>query len=164
MSMKVELKGEEDLERIFKKLGNLQPVKVGIKAAGEHVEGKVKQYPPRNRPSRKSVYGQSFVSDRQRKAFFAGLRDGSIEVPYRRGQSPGSQGHAKRWNTRLRNHGLTAIVGNNSSYGPLLQDADQQSRYMKAVGWKTTERVMEEERKMVNKIIRDQVRKALRGR
>ena len=146
----------QGLDALLKKLTSLEQLRhtrAGIEAAAVHVKGKLAQYPPVNRFTRQQVYGQTFESDKQRRAFFALLRKGKIEVPYRRGESPGSQTFGRRWTIQMQNAGLTAVIGNNARYGPLLMDADSQTRYAAKVGWKTAQSVLEAESPDVNRFI-----------
>ena len=142
------------VRELLGKLDSLQKMKAakaGIKAAALYLKGIVAKYPKSQRLTRESVYGRPFQTDRQRRFFFAALRDGRIEVPYQRGESPGSQRFKESWTIATENQGLTAIIGNNTTYGKYLKDAELQSKYAKAVGWTTvsddvaqaTERVLE---------------------
>ncbi len=100
-------------------------------AAAAEGQDRIAQYPPVRR--KKMV----FVSDKQRRAFFARLRHGEIEVPYRRGSSPGSQALGRRWHIQPSgtiNHVLT----NDASYAPLVHGATDQAAYH-AGNWKTDE-------------------------
>lgn len=148
----------EGLDRVIGKLENLQQlntVKAGIKAAAIHVKGKIAEYPPRKHiPMR-------WKSERQRRWFFAALRSGAIDVPYKRGSSPGSEGLGRRWTVKERDDGLSAVVGNNVSYGPFVQREDSQYWMHKASGWKTTARVANEERSVVVDFVTAAIRKAL---
>ena len=110
----------EGLESLMGKIESLQQVRMiaaGIKTAALHIKGKIAQYPPVKRLTRASVYGSSFQTDKQRRYFFYALAKGKIEVPYRRGESPGSRTLGRRWTIATSNNGLTAIVGNNAPYG-----------------------------------------------
>lgn len=100
------------------------------------VEG-LKQYPINTAGA-----PQPFKSDKSRRYFFAALRRGEIEVPYRRGQSPGSETYAKRWYVEV--SGLTATIGNNASYARYLSHETEQSGYMAARGWRKLKEVAEE--------------------
>jgi hypothetical protein len=103
--MTVEIKGLEELMKKVKTLEDLEGVKAGLRAGALYLKGKVAKYPPRRHGVR-----MQFTSDRQRRGFFAKLRSGEIEVPYRRGQSPGSQALGRKWTISNRNQDLTAIV------------------------------------------------------
>jgi len=151
------IEGMDGLRKKVARLENLTGVKAALKAAGKHVEGKVKAYPHRTSPSRASVYGSTFKSDKQRRFFFAALRSGSIDVPYKRGISPASESHGRRWTTRVT--GLRAVIGANTSYGPLLQDAEKQTKYAAVQGWKTTELVAEQEADVVRDLLAEGIRK-----
>ena len=149
----------EGLDKLVKKLDNLAQLKTvaaAIKAGALHIKGKIAKYPPRR------DVPQPFKSERQRRWFFAALRSGEIEVPYRRGQSPGSEALGRKWTVKTRDNGLTAIVGNNVSYGPFVQ-GEQQASFMAARGWKTTDTVAQEEGDRVNELVAQAVEKALAG-
>ncbi len=74
-----------------------------------------------------------FVSDKQRRYFFAALKSGEIEVPYRRGQSPGSERYGTQFYTEQRG-AYGAVIGNRAAYAEYL--AGGGSGYMAAGGWK----------------------------
>jgi hypothetical protein len=136
-------------------VGGLAGVRAAIKGAAIHVLNRMKEYPPARHAK------QPFVSDRQRRGFFAKLRAGEIQVPYRRGQSPKSESLKHRWAMRTEDDGLTAVVGNNASYARLVQDAEKQTRYHKTTGWGTVQGVMKEERDLVTGMIIGAAKKAL---
>lgn len=154
----IKIEGLDKLTHKIDDLEKLKGVKVAMRGAAEHVKSVVSKYPPDDKAHRP----QPFVSDRQRRGFFARLRAGLIEVPYRRGQSPGSMDHSSRWNVQERDSGLTQVIGANTGYGPLLQDASSQTPYHKKTGWKTIQTVALEEADKVNKFIKDEIDKVLR--
>lgn len=148
----------EGLERLIGKVSDLRelkPIKDGLKLAAIHVKGAVSEYPPVKRPTRRQVYGFQFFSTRQRRAFFAKLRAGEIEVPYIRGMSAGSESLGRKWTTKVT--GLQAEIGNNVSYGPLVQDREQQSLYHQWVGWSTIQDISEREADAVNGFLQEKV-------
>lgn len=152
----------EGLDKLIGKLdriGKLDVVKAGIKAGALHIKGKIAKYPPRRRIKIQQIGG--WASDKQRRAFFAKLRSGEIQVPYKRGVSPGSETLGRKWTIQARDGGLSAVVGNNVSYGPFVQDRDRQSRMHKMIGWKTTQDVADEEGPKIRDIIAREVAKAL---
>lgn len=71
-----------DLQHVYKNIA--EPTLVGLATQTQHVL--MSQKPP---PPPRGNGG--FVSDKQRKYVMAAIRDGRIEVPYRRGISPGTQ-------------------------------------------------------------------------
>lgn len=153
VSIKVE--GLDKLVARLRKVGSLAGVRAAIKGAAIHVLNRMKEYPvARHAP-------QPFVSDKQRRGFFWHLRQGDIEVPYRRGQSPGSQSLKHRWAMKTEDDGLTAVVGNNASYARLVQDAEKQTRYHTTTGWATVQGVMKGERDLVTGMIIGAAKRAL---
>ncbi len=147
------VKGLPELVAKIKNLSQLRAAQGALKAAGLHIKGLVAVYPPRRHLTRYQVYGRTWESAKQRRAFFWLLRKGKIEVPYRRGESPGSQTFGRRWTISTANSGMTVIVGNNTNYGPLLMDREQQTRYAKVVGWDTVQGVIEEEGPTVSRFL-----------
>lgn len=133
-------------------------VRAAIRGAGLHVKGQIAKYPAKHGSGRP----MQWVSVKQRAAVMAMIRRGEIEVPYRRGKSPGSESLGRRWTIDEQDDGLTAIVGNNASYGPYVQ-GEQQSAYHREGGWKTTDQVSEEERPYVVGQIHDAIWAQLRG-
>ena len=129
----ITVEGADELMRKSKKF--IPAVDAAIYAGGREVMGKAKEYPAVNRPTRASVYGSTFVSDKQRRWFFAA---GIHQTPYGR--------------TSKLMHGWTVakealfrvIVGNNTPYGPYVQGANRQTLYHQVVGWKNTDRIAQE--------------------
>jgi hypothetical protein len=90
----------------------------------------VRLYPRYKYVSRKAAYGQSFVSDAQRKFVMAGIRDGSIQP----GHSNRTMTLKKGWKTtgeRTR----TRII-NDVPYAPFVQGNVTQSAHEYRAGWK----------------------------
>jgi hypothetical protein len=122
-------------------------------AGAVHVKGKIATYPAQSHMSRKSVYGSSFASDRQRRWFFA---VGQYQTPYGR-----TSNLAHRWAISSDMSGLRQIVGNNTAYGPYVQDPERQSLYHRAQGWLTTDAVAEQESEAVSKMVLEAIEKAI---
>jgi hypothetical protein len=139
----IRVTGVTELVNKLNEFGRRGALKNALKAGAVYLKGKIAQYPPKNRPTRKSVYGQTFKSDKQRRFFFGALKHGAIQVPYRRGQSPGSEKLGQSWTVEAND--LYATVGTAVSYAPLVQKRDAQSLYHRAVGWQTAEDVAERE-------------------
>ena len=80
----IRIDGIAELVKRIETAEQLKNFKAKMHAAALHIKGVIATYPPQSsRP-------QPFVSARQRRGFFAKLRAGQIDVPYRRGISPGS--------------------------------------------------------------------------
>ena len=159
MSATIHIKGLEGLQKKIKTIEQMNGVKAAIQAASLHVKGKIAKYPPRKKVTIQQAGG--WASDKQRRYFFWALREGKIEVPYRRGQSPGSKDLGQKWTISTRDNGMTGIVGNNVSYGPYVQSGKQQSSMMGLIGWKTTDTVVQEESDEVMDILGKAIRKVL---
>ena len=152
------IKGDAELRRKLAKLKDFSNLVPGLEAAAGHVKGKISKYPSGNqhRP-------QPFKTEKSRRFFFWALRNGLIEVPYRRGQSPGSEDHGQSWTIKGMKAGLQQLIGSDTSYGPLLQAPGQQTSYHKETGWKTTDEVAQEEEEKVLDFVKRQVDKILAG-
>ena len=81
-----------------------------------------------------------FKTDKQRRFFFAALREGKIQVPYARTGTLG-----RRWTTTVAGSGddLVGRVGNNTSYGPYVMSRADQAAYHAGV-WPVAEDVAEQ--------------------
>lgn len=103
-----------------------------MEVAVERVRTQIAVYPP---PP--AGYRMVWKSERQRRWFFAALRSGAIQVPYRRTGTLG-----RRWTTRVSGAGLavTGEVGNVTGYGPYVQGADDQAHVHQG-RWRTDEQV-----------------------
>lgn len=112
-----------------------------VMAVAEHLLGKVRRYPrqPHGRPA---IWSDD-ADKRQRQifGFFARLRSGEITVPYIR-----TSALAKRWSIYTAREGLEATLVNNTPYGPLVQSAEEQTRFHALTGWETIDDVVDRER------------------
>jgi len=127
-----------------------------LSAAGKEAASRVifptvgiKRYPPKKYFSREAAYGKPFFSDKQRRAFFAGLKDGSVDVPYRRGRSASSERYGTQWYANRKGAGTE--IGNRASYAPLL-GGDKQSRMAKMIGWRKLTDVVDEKMEDITKV------------
>jgi len=155
--MATTIKGDAELRRKLAKLKDLRPVVPYIEAAAVHVKGMISKYPPLANAHRP----QPFKTEKSKRYFFWALKQGIIEVPYRRGQSPGSEDHGQSWTIKGMKQGLQQAIGSDTSYGPLLQDPQQQTAYHKETGWKDTDTVAKAEADDVLKEIKKGVDKIL---
>jgi hypothetical protein len=137
MSLRIELQGVEKLNGKLRRLINLTAYRNGLKAAAVHVKGQIATYPKVRRGP------QPFKTDKQRRGFFAKLKAGEIQVPYRRGISPNSQRLDAKWFVSMLSD-LRASIVNTATYARLVHDRTQQSRYHEETGWKTAQDVAED--------------------
>lgn len=105
---------------------------------GHYIQGKLKRYPPYQYVSRKSAYGVTFFTDKQRRWFFAALRSGELQIPYPRTRT-------------LRNQWVVAdapggdvVVRNFTPYVKHVQQESTQSRMMQKRGWQTEVQIVRE--------------------
>jgi len=148
----IRLEGYEELLRRITTLAQLKQLQAAVKAAALHVKRVIDVYPHHSpRP-------QPFVSDKQRRGFFAKLRKGEITVPYRR-----TDGLKHGWNVTTSNAGLTATVGNSVKYGPLVQSAEKQTGYHATTGWITDREVVANERQIVLDLLAQELMRAVNG-
>ncbi len=155
----IRIEGLPPLQKIIKKVGSLKPVKVGLGKSIVHLRSELRDIP---RVSRRPV--AQYWTDKQRRGFFYHLKAGNIEVPYYRRISKKSEDLSHSWGTKSRKGGLEWTLGNDTSYGQLVQDKDKQSRYHKETGWPTVQKVLKDETGKVNRIIKLQIDLALEGR
>lgn len=127
----IEMRVSDDLKRLLSGEQLVTAMRAVTMAAAAEGQDRIAAYPPVRR--RKMV----FVSVKQRRAFFARLKHGEIEVPYRRGTSPGSETLGRRWHIRPSGQ-IGHVLTNDASYAPLVHGADDQAAYHKG-NWKTDE-------------------------
>lgn len=102
---------------------------VFITAVAEYIVNGLREYAQWRAVTRRSVYGTTFFSDRQRRAFFAKLNSGEINVPYIR---TGAQGRA--WRFEGMRSPASGVVGNRN---PTVQWTRGQTRLHARMGWRT---------------------------
>ncbi len=140
----IKVEESPELRIVIDKMVDLLPYKAALKAGAMFLKGKLSKYPKSNRLTRASVYGQSFISDKQRSWFFAALAAGDLVVPYVRGSDKKSETLSKGWAIAEENDGLRLRIGNDTTYGAWVMGPGTQSRYMAAVGWQTTDQIVTE--------------------
>ena len=116
----VQVEGVEELiERLDRTLSSAV-LRAAMQEACNLVQRMVAVYPA---ASHKPM---TWESEKQRRFVMAGIREGTIEVPYRRTGKLG-----QRWTTSVRGAGLDieGVVGNNTTYGPYVMDRDSQAGY-----------------------------------
>ena len=146
----------EGLDKLVRKLDGLEGLKVvkgGIKAAALHVKGKIAKYPPGSDANESGPYPKRWYVRGQGQ--FWSRVDGTFGV------RKTSEDLGQKWTIKTRDDGLTAIVGNNVSYGPFVQDEERQASFHKKRGWKTTQDVAREESDEVQEMLIRAINKAL---
>lgn len=128
------------IEEISKKLAKLPDAVAdeGTDEANKYLLNVLKTYPPYRYVSRKSAYGQTFVSDKQRKYVMARIREGSITP----GRANRTQTFRAGW--RIIGAGAKSIIANETPYGKYLMDDQGQARQPGLVGWKKISAITKE--------------------
>lgn len=75
---------------------------------------------------------------------------------------PSSETLGRRWTHEVSADGRRGVVGNNASYGPYVQSAEQQAAFHAARGWLTDEKVADKEAGKVESFFVDEVEDLLR--
>lgn len=106
---------------------------------------------------------QPFKSEKQRRFFFWALGEGIIDVPYRRGQSPGSQRLGTQFYVQSEpgSQYVEVTIGNRAGYAPHVIGEDQ-SAYMAGGGWRKLREVAVEKTARIVEIFEAWVTKAIR--
>lgn len=151
----IRIEGVDALMNRISSIQDLRKTKNAIGEAATYLMGKVKEQPPVSRRPNPLIK----LDPRVRRGFFYHLKKGDIEVPYRRGRSPGSKKLSQSWNIRTNNLGLRATIGTSVSYARLVQDSANQTSYHRGTGWITTKQVAQ---LYGNKAI-DMIRSALKS-
>ena len=133
MSADVEVNG---IDEAIALLQRIEPaLETALTGVAVEVQDRVSVYPPQRRKKMR------FTSAKQRRGFFAKLRSGAIQVPYRRGSSPGSQTLGRKW--RLVQEAKRVRVRNTAKYAPLVLSSEKQAGYHRG-NWKTDKDVAEQ--------------------
>ena len=133
----VEVTGLKELQRAIDKLGELA-IPEGAQAVAEYMLNVEKAYTPYQAITRKSVYGQSFQSDKQRRWFFAALASGEINVPYQR-----TQALRNAWQI-LGKGTYNVLLVNTAQHAQYVKEEGSQNRLLQRMGWKTIMQDIEE--------------------
>lgn len=154
-----DITGVKEIERIIKDL----PDEVGnmvVDDANDYLVSVFQAYPPFTHITRKEAYpetGDGFFSDKQRRWFFANLREGNIPEP---GAGNRTQYFRNAW--QKVGEGKNSIVANETPYGPYLMGDTEQARLSKLAGWKTMSEIVTERLDRIKKIAEGSAKRALR--
>lgn len=129
----------------------------GLRAGALYLHGKLAYYPPVNRRPQ-----AQFWTPAQRRGFFYHLKEGNIEVPYRRGSSPSSERMRERWVQKSTRGGYSQVLENNTSYGGLVIGS-KQTEYHAQGGWRTAEDTVKDEAQEVVNIVANEIGRDVRS-
>lgn len=141
----ITIKGAYDaLERVKQGKG----LRDGLYKAGYYLKQFEAEYPP----ERHGSLPGGFVSDRQRRGFFARLRSGEIQVPYQR-----TFRLMQSWGVKADNGGLTVHTGTFLDYARWTH-SEAQALYHRITGWKQVGTIAEREGGAVYQIVSEGVK------
>ena len=134
--IKTSVRGVEQLKAFFNKLPaaarKIAVVEIAIHLIGDDQRG-LKHYVGYRYVSRKSAYGQTFSSDKQRRYVMAKIREGEITPG-----SPRRTNALKRgWAYKLQGGGYGASIYNPVPYAGYVMGDATQARQPAKVGWRT---------------------------
>jgi ribosomal protein S7 len=138
MPNSIEVQGLESLASRIKSLpeeGKRQ-VFEDVSVYGLEVLRQQESQTPKNYVTRAAAYGKPFFTDKQRRYFFAALRDGSIQVPYSRRNRIGNG-----WSVEIA--GDFVIFKNSLSWATYVIGFAGQSRHERMVGWRNIQDYVE---------------------
>jgi len=131
MGVSLELKGLDKLYRKLDWAAADRAVAGILKASASDVKAYIATYPPQSEAN--SPHGRTWYERGYGPRWY--LKDGSM------GGSRTSQTLGRRWTIDA--NASRAIIGNNATYAPYVQSAEQQAPYHKARGWRTDEETLE---------------------
>lgn len=135
MEARIEIVGLRELMADVDRLAAGVALRDTMETAVEMVRTQIAVY-----PAPPSGYRMVWKSEKQRRWFFAALREGRIQVPYRRTGTLG-----RRWTTNITGSGSAEIrgeIGNATEYGPWVQAAESQAAIHQG-RWRTDVQVAE---------------------
>lgn len=160
----IRIDGAAELVKKITDVQQLKRVRGAVRAAAKMLKGHITRYPRVWRRPNNALYGNSEKAQRMRRGFFYHLKHGEIDVPYRRGQSPGSKKLGDQWAMRVT--GLRGEVGVSTNvvpYARLVQDREKQTGYHYSGGWVTVQGVTEKHGAEAVTIIREALEAELKG-
>lgn len=140
----VTVRGTKEIIAKLEAIGGAGALRRPMTRAVAHVHDKIAQYPPStaaNSPSN----GYSWYE----RGFGTRSRTGRAW--------PTSETLGRRWTHEVAADGRSGVVGNNASYGPFVQSAEQQAAFHARRGWVTDEQVAEKEGDKVVGFFEDEI-------
>ena len=139
--MATTIKGDVELRRKLAKLVNPRELAPALKEASLYIKTKISTYPPSTAANVPGGPGSHWYQRGWGSKWMT--MDGTV-----RGRNT-SETLGKSWTRRIEKEGLKFIIGNDTSYGKFVQGSDDQAKALKRIGWKTTDKVVEEEEEVV---------------
>lgn len=154
----IKLEGFEELVKRLDVPGFRTVAKAGIRAGGAHLKKKFAEYPPK---ANRRMW--PYMTPKAKRYFWWALGQGIIEVPYRRGSSPGSEKMGANWTVTTPNW-YTATVGNKAKYAKyVMGDKEDQARYHQGI-WQPASQIAAMELDDIMDKVRDKIQAKLAGK
>lgn len=152
----------EGLGRIRDKLKQLEPRRYMTAVMGvvlADIKDDIAVYPPASEANRPRSFTSGGVNRWYQRGYGTmwARKDGGF------GGKPTSEELGRSWTTRVEQHGMRGVVGNDTSYGPFVQDEDEQAGFHKERAWRTIQDTAQIHAPRAIKRIRLAIRKILRG-
>ena len=144
-----------DIEKTARKMDVLPAFKDGVFSAATWVKGEISEYPPASEANMPGPYPKRWYV--RGKGPHWARKGGGV------GSRSTSKTLGKMWTAERKNGGLSALVGNNTSYGPYVQSKEHQAAFHGRRGWQTVEDFVIRRSDEVLKRIEDFVQAAIKG-
>ena len=132
----------------LERLGKPDAFSGALLAIGEHLKGKMAEYPPENEGNQPRYPGRWYERGFGTRWQTA---DGLVS-----GEQT-SETLGRKWTVTQRDSGKTVVVGNNVSYGREVHDPEEQLPVHKYHGWRTTQQVVDQERSRIQRFAEDEL-------
>lgn len=158
----IDIQGVEAVQRKLQAMIDARMADRAADAVAKYLVDVFKLYPTEKYVSRAEAYpdapaGPGWFSDKQRRWFFAALRSGALDLPYRRTQT-------LRNNWQIIGSGTTLIIVNDTPYAVHVMGDSQgalQSRMSERIGWSTLTAILQGRAERINRIVEGEVKKAI---
>lgn len=149
--MSVTIRGLEAVRAKVSSLESADAFRRGVATGATRIKEFMATYPAQvHKP-------QPFKTEKQRRFVMAALKEGRLSFPYGRTGSLG-----RRWTIVFSNGGQSATIGNNTEYGPLVQQAGAQAGYH-AGNWQTDQDAIDQMGPLVTQDIDAEIGKVING-
>ena len=152
----VEFEGLDELIKKLEKLGKLDKVHAGIRAAGIYIKGLMTKYPPSTAANVPAGPGSSWYK-RGTGSFYWRIGD-NAKVPY----GKKSEVLKSKWASKYDKNKFEVQIGTNVSYAKFVQGPKgTQSKALKKIGWRGIDVVAKKETKRVQEYVYAAVKRAI---
>ena len=150
MTARIEIKGLDKLVKKINTLEKMDAVKAALKQSATFLAGKMAEYPSQTAANQPPV--PYYIRGRGTQTASGNLGNSEDLGQKWRGAKP-----------QIRNKGFTVAIGTNVSYAPFVQAHDRQARWMKSIGWKTDQQVLDKNKDKAKEYLVDAIEKVLNG-